>query len=204
MATSESPLTFTETGRRAQLIAAAITTVNEVGYHRASLSAIARRAGVAKSAIVYYFSSKESLLLSVVDEVFSHLDAAVGRAVGAADAAATAQLTAYAKGYLAYVDANRAEVTAGIEIVVSHRTEDGTPLYLLGAEEDSRLLREILAAGMDAGAFRRMPLNVAVSLVEAVLDVCATELQRDLSADIEPFATETVTTLLNGFAATAR
>ncbi|MEJ1089111.1 hypothetical protein WDU99_12380 [Microbacterium sp. Mu-80] len=103
-----------------------------------------------------------------------------------------------------YVDANRAEVTAGIEIVVSHRTQDGTPLYLLGTEEDSRLLGEILATGMETGAFRRMPLNVAVSLVEAMLDVCTTELQRDATADIEPFATETITTPLNGFAGAAR
>ncbi|MGO1851514.1 TetR/AcrR family transcriptional regulator [Microbacterium sp.] len=203
MASSESPRTFTETARRAQLIAAAITTVNEIGYHRASLSEIARRAGVAKSAIVYYFSSKEALLLSVVEEVFTRLGDAVAQAVDA-DADPSAQLLAYARGYLGYVDAHRAEVTAGIEIVVSHRTEDGTPLYLTVSEEDSQLLRGILTAGMDAGAFRRMPLTVAVSLVEALLDVCTTELQRDLDADIEPFAEETVTTLLSAFVVATR
>lgn len=198
MASSSSP-TFTETARRAQLIAAAITTVNEIGYHRASLSEIAQRAGVAKSAIVYYFSSRESLLLSVVEEVFTRLEAAVAQAVDADDQP-PAQLRAYAQGYLAHVDAHRAEVTAGIEIVVSHRTEDGTPLYLTGTEEDSRLLRGILTAGMDSGSFRRMPLGLAVSLVEALLDVWPSELQRDLEADMEPFATETITTLLKGLA----
>ena len=202
MASSESPRTFTETARRAQLIGAAIATVNEIGYHRASLSEIAQRAGVAKSAIVYYFSSRESLLLSVVEEVFTHLEAAVAQGVDA-DTDPVTQLRDYAQGYLTYVDAHRAEVTAGIEIVVSHRTDDGTPLYLTGTEEDSRLLRGILAAGMDAGVFRRMPLSLAVSLVEALLDVWPTELQRDLGADIEPFVAETITTLLNGLAASA-
>ena len=199
MASSASPIrTFTETARRAQIIAAAIATVNEIGYHRASLSEIARRAGVAKSAIGYYFSSKEALLLSVVEEVFTRLEAAVASAVAAEDEPA-AQLNAYAQGYLAHVDAHRAEVTAGIEIVVSHRTEDGTPLYLTGTEEDSQLLRSILDEGMDAGVFRRMPLSVAVSLVEALLDVCVTELQRNLDADLEPIVVETVAVLVKGF-----
>lgn len=190
--------TFTETARRAQLIAAAITTVNEIGYHRASLSEIAQRAGVAKSAIVYYFSSKESLLLSVLEDVFTRLETAVAQTVDAA-AEPAEQLRDYARGYLYYLDGHRAEVTAGIEIVVSHRTEDGTPLYLTGTDEDSQTLRGILTAGMDAGVFRRMPLRVAVSLVEALLDVPTTELQRDLEADIEPFAVEIVDALTNAF-----
>ncbi|MDP3952956.1 TetR/AcrR family transcriptional regulator [Microbacterium sp.] len=199
MASSESPSrTFTETARRAQLIAAAITTVNEIGYHRASLSEIAQRAGVAKSAIVYYFSSKEALLLSVLEDVFTRLEIAVAQAVDA-EAEPPAQLRAYARGYLSYVDGHRAEVTAGLEIVVSHRTEDGTPLYLTGTEEDSQVLRGILSAGMDDGVFRRMPLKVAVALVEALLDVPTTELQRDLNANIEPFAVESVEALMKGF-----
>lgn len=191
--------TFTETARRAQLIDAAIATVNEIGYHRASLSEIAARAGVAKSSIVYYFSSKEALLLSVVEHVFARVDEVVTPVV-LAETGPAEQLRAYAHAYLAHVDGHRAEVTAGVEIVVSHRTEDGTPLYLTGTEEDSRLLRGILAAGMDDGVFRRMPLNVAVTLVESLLDVWTTELQRDLNAELGTFGEETVDFLLEGIA----
>ncbi|MFZ3414703.1 TetR/AcrR family transcriptional regulator [Arthrobacter sp. 3Tela_A] len=191
--------TFTGTARRAQIIRAAITTVNEIGYHRASLSEIAVRAGVGKSAIVYYFASKEALLLGVVDEVFGNQYEEIVPAVQAEKDPA-GQLRAYARAYLAYVDSHRAEITAGFEIVVSHRTEDGTPLYLAGTEEDSALLRGILSAGMDAGVFRRMPLHIAVSLVESLLDVWATELQRDLQAELGNFGEETVNFLLQGLA----
>ena len=190
--------TFTETARRAQIIAAAITTVNEIGYHRASLSEIAVRAGVAKSAIAYYFGSRESLLLSVVDEVFTNLDQTVAP-IALAESAPLAQLETYLRGYLDYVDAHRAEVTAGIEIVVAHRTDDGTPLYLTGTEEDSKLLRGILSAGMEAGVIRRMPLPVAVSIVEAVLDVGVTEVQRDRAADLSPYLDESIAFILRGF-----
>lgn len=195
MASSQSSLrTFTEQARRAQLIAAAITTVNEIGYHRSSLAEIARRAGVAKSAIVYYFSSKEALLLSVIDDVFTRLDEDIARAVEDATGPA-AQLEAYAQAYVAHLDTHRAEVTAGTEILVSHRTEDGTPLYLTGTEDDTRLLRSILSDGIQAGVFRSMPLDVAVALVEALLDIPSTALQRDLSADLAPFAAATVDAL---------
>ena len=189
--------TFTENARRAQIITAAITTVNEIGYHRASLSEIAARAGVAKSAIVYYFGARERLLLSVVDQVFTHLDQEVAQ-VTLAEAEPVAQLTAYLRAYLDHVGSHRAEVTAGIEIVVAHRTEDGTPLYLTGTEEDSRLVRDILTSGMDAGVFRQMPLPVAVSIVEAVLDVGVTEVQRDRAVDLNPFIDETVAFILQG------
>ena len=189
--------TFTANARRAQMIAAAITTVNEIGYHRASLSEIALRAGVAKSAIVYYFGAREWLLLSVVDEVFRHLGQEVAQ-IALAETEPAARLAAYLRAYLDYVGSHRDEVTAGVEIVVAHRTEDGTPLYLTGTEEDSRVLRDILRAGMDAGVFRRMPLPVAISIVEAVLDVGVTEVQRDRTADLTPFADETVAFILRG------
>lgn len=179
------------------MIAAAITTVNEIGYHRASLSEIALRAGVAKSAIVYYFGAREWLLLSVVDEVFRHLGQEVAQ-IALAETEPAARLAAYLRAYLDYVGSHRDEVTAGVEIVVAHRTEDGTPLYLTGTEEDSRVLRDILRAGMDAGVFRRMPLPVAISIVEAVLDVGVTEVQRDRTADLTPFADETVAFILRG------
>lgn len=193
--------TFTETARRVQLIDAAIVAVNEVGYHGASLSVIASRAGVAKSAIVYYFSSKESLLLSVVDEVFTQLEAAVAPAARA-ETEPAAQLRAYAQAYLAHIDTHRARITAGIEIVVSHRTGDGTPLYLTGTEADSPSLRDILVNGMAAGAFRQMPLHLAVTLVASVLDVWTTELQRDPGIDIGTLGEDTIDFLVKGLAPT--
>lgn len=196
MSSSEST-TFTERARRAQLLGAAIDTVTEVGYPRASLSAIAHRAGVAKSAIVYYFSTKDALLLAVVDHVFGELDALLARAV-APHTDPSARLRAYAEAYLAYVDTHRPEIAAGVEIVVSHRGADGVPLYLTGTDEDSALLRGILADGMERGVFRPVPLRIAVSLVESLLDLATTELQRDLAADLTELNPEIVTIVFRG------
>lgn len=174
---------FIETARRSQLIEAAVVTVNEVGYHRASLAEIAGRAQIAKSAVAYYFTSKEGLLLNVVQTVF----AALGESVLAAVEGITepvARLRAYAEAYLAHVDAERDAIAAAVEIVVSHRTADDTPLYLVEDEQDTALLRSILQAGMEQGFFTPMPLDVATGLAESVLDRAITLVQRNPDADL--------------------
>ena len=50
--------TFTEAARRTQIIECAIETLATLGYAQASLAHIAKRAGISKGVIVYYFSSK--------------------------------------------------------------------------------------------------------------------------------------------------
>lgn len=174
---------FIETARRRQLIDAAIVTVNEIGYARASLAEIAKRASIAKSAVVYYFSSKDALLLELVDSVFGDLGDAVLRAVQDADGA-RASLRAYVDAYLAHVDTHRHALAAAVEIVVSHRTADNTPLYLVDNESDTALLRSILRAGIDDGTFQPLPLAVAVGLVASALDWSITVVQRDPGADL--------------------
>lgn len=199
MPPKDPQLTFTETARRAQITQSAIGTVNEIGYHRASLAEIAKRAQVAKSAIVYYFGSKDSLLLHVIDHVFSALGTVVEDAV-AAEASPDARLNAYAESYLAYVSAHPHEVSAGVTIVVSHRSDDGTPLYLTQSDEDTALLRSILVAGMDAGVFHSMPLNAAVTIVESLLDIAITAVQMDLDSDLTELNREIIRFLFRGLA----
>lgn len=174
---------FIEEARRKQLIEAAVVTVNEVGYHRASLAEIAGRARIVKSAVAYYFASKEGLLLDVVQTVFTALGESVLTAVEGVDEPA-GRLQAYADAYVAHVDAERRAIAAAVEIVVSHRTAEGTPLYLVEDEQDTALLRSILRAGMDQGVFAEMPLDVATGLAEGVLDRAITLVQRNPGTDL--------------------
>lgn len=174
---------FIEAARRAQLVEAAVATVNELGYHRASLAEIAGRAGIVKSAVAYYFASKEGLLLSVVQTVFGTLGESVLAAVDGIEDP-IARLRAYADAYVWHVDTHRRAIAAAVEIVVSHRTADGTPLYLRNDDDDTALLRSIVRAGMEVGAFQAIPLDVATGLVESVLDRAITLVQRDPGVDL--------------------
>jgi TetR/AcrR family transcriptional regulator, fatty acid metabolism regulator protein len=61
--------TFTETARRTQIVAAAIDTIAELGYGRASLARIADTAGTGKSVILYHFSGKDDLIRELVADL---------------------------------------------------------------------------------------------------------------------------------------
>ena len=196
-----SSRSFIEVARRRQLIEAAVLTVNEVGYHRASLAEIAGRAQIAKSAVAYYFASKEGLLLDVVQTVFTALGESVLTAAEGVDEPAV-RLRAYADAYLAHVDAERRAIAAAMEIVVSHRAADGTALYLIEDEEDTALLRSILRAGMDQGDFTTMPLDVATGFVESVLDRAITLVQRNPGADLGALRAHVVPFLLRALGVT--
>ncbi len=57
--------------RRQQLIEAGIAVFAEKGYHRAKVSDIVRRAGVAQGTFYLYFDNKKSLFLTLLDHFFS-------------------------------------------------------------------------------------------------------------------------------------
>src|ERR1700722_16294042 len=70
--------TFTQAARRAQLVGCAIDALVEVGYQQTTVAEVARRAGVSKGVVTYYFPARDDLVWAVVATVF----ASVGEHVG--------------------------------------------------------------------------------------------------------------------------
>ncbi len=52
--------------RKSEVLDAAIDVFGQVGYHRASLAEIARRAGVTQAGVLHHFASKQELLLAAL------------------------------------------------------------------------------------------------------------------------------------------
>src|SRR5262249_55731058 len=117
---------FIETARRAQLIECAIETLATEGYAQASLAHIAQRAQVSKSAITYYYSSKEELLKQVVIEVYKGAAAYIGPRVSA-QSGATARLRAYVEAHIEYISQHLSQMMALAEIGLNARSADGKP-----------------------------------------------------------------------------
>src|SRR5215472_15446375 len=67
----ETGRTFTETARRAQIVAAAIDTIAELGYGQASLARIAEAAGTSKGVIIYHFGGKDELIKELLQELIA-------------------------------------------------------------------------------------------------------------------------------------
>jgi AcrR family transcriptional regulator len=65
---------------RDQIVQAAIATILELGFYRASSNEIARKANVSWGSIQYHFGSREALLLAVIEELNQRYTTTVSRA----------------------------------------------------------------------------------------------------------------------------
>ncbi len=63
--------------RQRQLIDATLATINEVGLHYATISQIAKRAGVSTGIISHYFGDKNGLLEATMRDITSKLQLAI-------------------------------------------------------------------------------------------------------------------------------
>lgn len=63
-------LSFIAEARREQIKKAAIDTIVELGYAKASLAQIAKRAGISKGVISYHFAGKDELMEKLVVEFY--------------------------------------------------------------------------------------------------------------------------------------
>jgi len=73
--TNESSGQKTKKDRSGEILDSALEVFTEVGYHRARVEEIAKRAGVAKGTIYLYFSSKKELFQALVERMTGiHLD----------------------------------------------------------------------------------------------------------------------------------
>ena len=56
--------------RKTQILDAAMDTFSEMGFHKARMSDIAETSGLSKGSLYWYFDSKNSIILSLLDRVF--------------------------------------------------------------------------------------------------------------------------------------
>jgi AcrR family transcriptional regulator len=140
--------TFTESGRRAQIVTAAIEVIAEVGYVKASFSQIAKHAGLSSTGMIsYHFAGKDDLLAACVAEIERVTDAFMQSRIQAVDGH-VAVLRAYVEANLALVGEHPAAVRALIDIVRN------VPAQRTGVNQRLAVFEEHFRSGQAAGAFR--------------------------------------------------
>ena len=90
---------------RAAILKSALEEFAQEGVTGARTDEIARRAGVNKALLYYYFKDKEGLYLAVLDEVFSGVRSAVEAAL-ALDLSPRERLAAYVRAHFDYIASN--------------------------------------------------------------------------------------------------
>ena len=187
----ESTRTFTETARRAQIVAAAIDTIAELGYGQASLARIAETAGTSKGVIIYHFGGKDELMRELVAEVVARGVAYMEPQVDAEPTGA-GKLRAYIESNLAFMGGNRNHMVAIFEIALNARAADGSRLYDVSVQDaGAAALEQLLAYFQGTGEFRAgFDPHVMAMAIRAAINTVPAQLARDPSLDVAHHARE--------------
>jgi AcrR family transcriptional regulator len=194
----EKPPTFTQSARRAQIVAAAIEVIAELGWAQTSIRKIAERVGVAMSAVLYHFGSKDNLVDAVIEEMYRSAVAAVGPAVSA-ESTAWGKLTAYVTASIDYFDTHRIQLAALSQLGTGYRPEDGRRFDELGmtpelAEELTVLdPTTILATGQRDGEFGELPVESTSIALRGAVNAVVEKILRDPEFDAGAYGRDVLT-----------
>jgi AcrR family transcriptional regulator len=188
--------TFIETARRAQIVAAAIDTIAEVGYARASLARIAARLGISRGLISYHFAGKDDLIKQVVLEILEQGKAYMRPRILAQASTGAGFLRAYIESNLAFMREHRNHMVAIVEIARGGLTADGQQRFYGDADVDEavKILEQHLARFQSQGDLRPdfEPRVMAVA-IRAAIDAVPRRLAHDPDLDVDSYATEIAT-----------
>jgi TetR/AcrR family fatty acid metabolism transcriptional regulator len=181
---------FIETARRAQIIECAIETIATLGYARASLAQIARRAGISKGVISYHFKGKDELIRQIVDEVYSAGEAFIRPRI-MAETSARVILRKYIEANLEFLGTHQMHLAALSEIYMNARP--GQPVERSAAYSDERLiagLERVLRHGQQGGQFREFSARVMAITIRVAIDAVSPQLVADPKLNLDLYARE--------------
>lgn len=165
--------TFTESARRAQIVAAAIETIADNGYAHSSFTKIAKQAGLSSTGMIsYHFAGKEDLVRAVVEEVLRGAAEFMRPRIEAARGAGhAAMLRAYIEANIELAADRPRQLRALLDIFNSARTSSGSPVVhpaVLTSRVD--LFVAHFTDGQRSGAFGPFDPRVMALAVVAAID----------------------------------
>lgn len=193
----DRPATFTQAARRAQIVECAIEVIAEVGWSQTSIRRVAERVGVAMSAVLYHFGSKDNLVEAIIAEMYRMALAVVVPAV-AAESRPTDKLNAYIRATVNYYDAHRVHLAALSQLASNYQPSDGRSLTELGqssvpAEELAALdATPILRAGQVDGEFGVFSVDSVAMALSGACNALVLKLLQDPGFDARGYGEDLV------------
>ena len=183
--------TFTQTARKAQLVGCATDALAEVGYQQTTVAEVARRAGVSKGVVTYYFPARDELLWAIVAAIF----ASVGEHVGSRleNVPPARFIAVYLGAWVDYYRTHRREMVAIAELWTSFRDANGRPhldTSTLGSER--ALVEAALEAGQADGTLGDFSTRVMAVTLKAALDGLLAQLALEPALDLDAYRDELV------------
>lgn len=179
-------------------MSAAIDVIAEVGWPQTSIRKIADRVGIAMSAVLYHFGTKDNLVAALIEEMYR---CALATVVPALDAESTAagKLSAYIRSNIAYFDGHRRHLAALAQLGTGYRTADGRRVEELGAppalqqQLDALDPTAILVAGQRDREFADFPVESVVTALSGAVNAAVEKILRDPDFDARAYAEDLVT-----------
>ncbi|GAB1816717.1 TetR/AcrR family transcriptional regulator [Mycobacterium sp. MUNTM1] len=193
----KKPATFTQSARRAQIVAAAIDVIAEIGWAQTSIRKIADRVGVAMSAVLYHFGAKDNLVEAIVEEMYRTALSVVVPAVYAESTAAN-KLAAYIKSSVAYFDTHRSHLAALTQLGTSYQAADGRRFEELGLtpelKQELAVLdpTAILTAGQQGQEFGDFPIASMALALRGAVNAVAEKILREPDFDAHAYGEDLV------------
>jgi AcrR family transcriptional regulator len=191
------PATFTQSARRSQIVACAIDVVAEFGWANTSIRKIADRVGIAMSAVLYHFGTKDNLVDAIVEEMYRTALSDIVPAVNA-ESTAAGKLTAYIRASVSYFDSHRSHLAATVALGTGYQASDGRRFDELGlspelAEEVAALdPTVILTAGQQDRAFTDFPVDSMALALRGAVNAVVEKILRDPEFDARAYGEDLV------------
>lgn len=150
---------------RLKLFAALADLMNERGFDAITLADIASAAGIGRTAVYNHFADKEAMLLGFIMHETEQYVGALERELDGIDDP-TEKLRTYIRAQSRLKREYHLVSGADLRSVLSRGTQQRVREHVIMLEQ---VLRRILAAGMDSGAFPTQDLGTTVALVNACL-----------------------------------
>ncbi len=185
---------FIAEARREQIIEAAIKTLDDIGYVKASLAQIAKNAGISTGLISYHFSDKSDLMNHLLISLLERSTAYILERVGKEDTPQK-KLEAFISASLAYQGTHHERNTALLEIIFNARTPENIPYYKLSDDQEDPLMNElqqILHDGQEQGVFGEFNVDVMSNLIQGAIGEYMLNTSITKKVDLETYSGELI------------
>lgn len=187
--------TFTQRKRRGQLVDCMIDAIVELGFPRASVAEVARRAGVSKGVVTYHFAAKDDLIRAVIADVLGEMAGHMEARLLAAEPVKFPEkfLAAYITAWAEFYRTHAREVLALVRIYNGFRDESGRPNPAFGARaDDVAMVERVLRLGQDKGSLGTFDARVMAAVVKAAVDDLLIQYADDPELGLEAYGAQLV------------
>jgi AcrR family transcriptional regulator len=190
-----------EAERRSQILRAARAVFIEKGFIAARVEDVAKRAGLSKGAVYFYFASKRELFLALVQEEHENTYSFLDRAEDDHRPAAV-KLVDLGQQYLDYFAGLKSPprfflMMCEQGIRDDEIREEVQAVHLRFVDAATR----ILAQGMNEGTFRSADPQGVAMILKAIIDGLAGQAAVGIRPDREKLVNDGLSTLLHGLLA---